>query len=132
MSAQGLGPKRLRQIAMAVGEPIRRGWSHGGYDLGFVTFEHIHGAYNVKTGEWEFDEPAEVMHYYPMCDWLRAGTAWPGACGETAELAVTLPGDAPEPERQRHYDVVCDLEPGHPKRHQCGSLSWARDGEGGV
>lgn len=63
MSAQRLGPRRLRQIAATIGEPVLRGWSHGGYWLGFVTPDHRHGSWNVKSREVEWAGPLDRPCY---------------------------------------------------------------------
>jgi hypothetical protein len=36
-------------------------WSHGGYVFNFVTVDHRHGAWDKKTGRWEFH--GNPMHY---------------------------------------------------------------------
>jgi hypothetical protein len=54
MSAQLLSRRTLNRIARAAGLPeplVVRGWSHGGYWLGFVTWDHHHGVYNTKSRE---------------------------------------------------------------------------------
>lgn len=61
MSAQQLNAKSVRRIARATGLPVIGGWSHGGYNLGFVTEDHRHGVFDKKTGEWWWEEP--VSHY---------------------------------------------------------------------
>lgn len=61
MSAQQLGLRRLRAIERTIGEPVLRGWSHGGYWLGFVTPDHRHGSWNTKSHEVTWGAP--VMHY---------------------------------------------------------------------
>jgi hypothetical protein len=58
-----LGAKALRRIERAVGEPVLRGWSHGGYVMGFVTPDHRHGWWDKKTGKWGMIPDAEVTHY---------------------------------------------------------------------
>jgi hypothetical protein len=63
VSAQMLGAKALRRIERAVGEPVLRGWSHGGYVMGFVTPDHRHGWWDKKTGKWGMIPDAEVTHY---------------------------------------------------------------------
>ena len=63
MGAQVLGPVKTRRIARATGLDITRAWSHGGYVMGFVTPDHRHGWYDLKTGDHGFDDPAEVIHY---------------------------------------------------------------------
>ena len=63
MSAQQLGAKRLRQIERLIGEPVLRGWSHGGYTLGFVTPDHRHGWWDKKTDEWGWHDNTGLIHY---------------------------------------------------------------------
>ena len=71
MSAQRLGPKAIRRIERSVGEPVLRGWSHGGYTMGFVTPDHRHGWWNKVTGEWGWEDPA---FHYSSCAELGAAT----------------------------------------------------------
>lgn len=61
MSAQRLGPRWLRRLSRITGQPVVIGWSHGGYTLGFATDQHRHGAYDQKTGDVTWGEPA--FHY---------------------------------------------------------------------
>lgn len=63
MSAQRLGPKALRRIERTIGEPVLRGWSHGGYTFGFVTPDHRHGWWSKATGEFGWFEPDDDIHY---------------------------------------------------------------------
>jgi hypothetical protein len=61
MSAQRLSDKSIRRIERSTGLPVVRAWAHGGYVFNFVTADHRHGAWDKKTGRWEFhDNP---MHY---------------------------------------------------------------------
>ena len=59
MSANRLGPRKLRKIAAVVGEPIDRAqvWSHvyGGRWAVFVTAGGRKGRIDRHTGEWEWD-----------------------------------------------------------------------------
>lgn len=61
MSAQLLGKKWLRRLTAITGETVVRGWAHGGYIHDFVTEDHRHGSYDLKTGEvaWVWNG----MHY---------------------------------------------------------------------
>lgn len=63
MSVQRLGPRWLRRLSAAVGEPVKLGWGHGGYVHSFVTETHRHGNYDTKTGEitWPVDQDAEHL-----------------------------------------------------------------------
>lgn len=61
MSAQRLGAKATRRIEHAIGEPVLRAWSHGGYTMDFVTPDHRHGWWNKTTGEFGWTE--NPMHY---------------------------------------------------------------------
>lgn len=62
MSAQRIGPKKIRAIERTIGEPVLRGWSHGGYWLGFVTPDHRHGMWNTVSHkvEWGY---GDIGHY---------------------------------------------------------------------
>lgn len=55
MSVQRLGPKKIRLIQRAIGDAgtVFRGWANGGYTLWFVTTDHRHGSYNLKTQTWD-------------------------------------------------------------------------------
>lgn len=56
MSAQVLGARWLRRAHRITGlEPVR-GWSHGGYWLGFVTKDHVHYVVHTSSREWELSE----------------------------------------------------------------------------
>lgn len=63
MSAQRLGPKKIKKVAAATGQDIVMAWSHGGYAFNFVTAEHRHGHWDSKSGEWAFYEDQERAHY---------------------------------------------------------------------
>lgn len=67
MSAQRLGAKKLRKIQGAVGDAavVLRGWSHGGYDFAFVTTDHHHGYYSLRTGAVEWSD--ERNPHYSSC-----------------------------------------------------------------
>ncbi len=67
MSAQHLNAKSVRRLIRATGLDIIRGWSHGGYTLGFVTAEHRHGWFDKKTGEWGYDD---ITMHYTSCEEL--------------------------------------------------------------
>lgn len=69
MSGQQLGPKSLRRIERAVGEPVRRGWSHGGYVFGFVTPDHRHGWWSKRDGSWGWND--DPIHYTSCAEWRR-------------------------------------------------------------
>lgn len=102
MSVQRLGPRWLRRLTAAVGEPVVIGWANGGYVHGFATEQHRHGRYDLKSGTfyWLQDQddvhlsscygeewPPETRAYRPSefgtcrrCghayEWPRAATAW--------------------------------------------------------
>ncbi len=63
MSAQILSAKSTRRVARSTGLDIVRAWGRGGYVFGFVTADHRHGAWDKKTGEWEYTDPGRVLHY---------------------------------------------------------------------
>jgi len=62
MSAQRLGDKKLRRLRRDTGLPIIRAWAHGGYMYDFVTQGHLHGVYDMKTGEWRIYR-SNTLHY---------------------------------------------------------------------
>jgi len=62
VGASILNDKNTRKIARATGLPVIRAWSHGGYKHGFVTAAHVHGMFNVKTGEFRV-YAGRVTHY---------------------------------------------------------------------
>lgn len=63
MSAQILNAKSCRRIERAIGEPVKRGWGHGTYQHNFVTHDHRHGWVDIKTWEFGFTDPDDVIHY---------------------------------------------------------------------
>jgi hypothetical protein len=68
MSAQLLSRRTLNRIARAAGLPeplVVRGWSHGGYWLGFVTWDHHHGVYNTKSHQVVWDSEPGPMRPVP-------------------------------------------------------------------
>jgi hypothetical protein len=69
VSAQNLSARSVRRIERSIGEPVLRGWGHGGYVMGFVTPDHRHGWWDKKTGEVEWS--ANPMHY------SSCWTTWP-------------------------------------------------------
>jgi hypothetical protein len=62
MSAQRLNARNVRRMARITGLPVIRAWSHGGYIFDFVTQGHLHGWYDLKTGEWGI-ETEDITHY---------------------------------------------------------------------
>lgn len=81
MSASPLGARKLRKIEATIGEPVLRGWSHGGYWLGFVTPDHRHGWWNVKSHEveWVAADAPSYTHYTSCLD------TWPDQPTEETE-----------------------------------------------
>lgn len=63
VSAQRLSGRSTRRIARATGLPVIRAWSHGGYSHDFVTAGHLHGWYDLKTGEWGIHSSGRQLHY---------------------------------------------------------------------
>ena len=75
MGLSTLGPRKLRLISRAIGQQVLRGWSNGGYDLGFVTLNHRHGWFNTTSHEWGFDDEYD---WHPMsCHLLFPNTTDP-------------------------------------------------------
>lgn len=72
MSAQILSARSTRRIADATGLDIVRAWGHGTYVHAFVTADHRHGCFDLKSGAWEFDEPQDVRHYTSCVDLFPA------------------------------------------------------------
>lgn len=66
MSAQRLSDRKTRAVARATGQAVVRAWSHGGYTFAFVTTDHRHGAYDTKTGFWQWDP--DPLHYTSCAD----------------------------------------------------------------
>lgn len=54
VSAQRLSARSIRRMERSTGLSIRRAWAHGGYVFNFVTTDHRHGAWDKKTGDWQF------------------------------------------------------------------------------
>jgi hypothetical protein len=79
MSAQRLSAKKLRKIQRAVGDAavVLRGWSHGGYVFPFVTTDHHHGYYDLKTATVEWAESGKRFTCYTSCDELPTFQAGP-------------------------------------------------------
>jgi hypothetical protein len=55
-----LSDRSARRIARSVGLEITRAWGHGSYVHTFVTPEHRHGWYSVKSGEWGWEAEPPV------------------------------------------------------------------------
>jgi hypothetical protein len=62
MSAQRLNARNIRKITATTGLPVIRAWGHGGYTHDFVTAGHLHGWYNLKSGDWGI-QTYRVAHY---------------------------------------------------------------------
>jgi hypothetical protein len=72
MSAQRLGAKKTRWLARQIGMDVVRAWAHGGYTYDFVVVDsepegHLHGWYDLKTGEWGLREPGNRHMHYDTC-----------------------------------------------------------------
>lgn len=76
MSAQRLGPKKVKKVAMATGLDVVMAWSHGGYAFNFVTVGHEHGWWDSKSGKHEFYEDQDHAHY--------------SSCHNITEIPLTL------------------------------------------
>lgn len=62
MSVQRLSSNSIRRIARVIDLPtITRSWSYGGYVMEFATWDHEHGWYDKKTGEWDIDKDARHL-----------------------------------------------------------------------
>jgi len=72
MGSQRLSPRSVRRIAKATGEEIAFAVGHGGMVHEFVTEGHRHGWFNIKSGEWGWDE--DPLHFTSCDRWLRRGT----------------------------------------------------------
>lgn len=70
MSAQRLSDRSRRRIERSTGLTILRAWGHGGYVFAFVTDDHRHGFWDMKTGDWEWQEPPT---HYTSCEELFDG-----------------------------------------------------------
>lgn len=51
MGYQRISPKKTARWARTLELPIIRAWAKGGYDFTFVTDDHRHGRFNIKTLE---------------------------------------------------------------------------------
>ena len=69
MGAQRLADKKLRKIQRAIGDSatVLRGWSHGGYSFPFVTTDHHHGVYDLKTDSVRWVQHGERPWCYTTC-----------------------------------------------------------------
>jgi hypothetical protein len=85
MGAQRLSERKTRKVAAVTGLPVIRAWAHGGYVYDFVTAGHLHGWYDLKTGEWGIE--ATVRTHYNTC---------PPASVTAGEDAL-FPGDVVSP-----------------------------------
>lgn len=119
MGTSPLGGKLTRRIARDIGEPVKRAVGTGGYEFGFVTFDHRHGWWSKRDGSSGYaDNPDEVMHL-SSCRWLFGDQPPPDrVCGVRAVL---------DDGESVAYDVVCTEETGHGGQHRCGSVSWRAD-----
>lgn len=61
MSAQQLSRRSIKRIATSTGLDIVMAWSHGGYEMAFVTADHRHGTWDKKTGGVQF--ATSPVHY---------------------------------------------------------------------
>jgi hypothetical protein len=75
MSAQILNAKSCRRIEETIGEPVLRGWAHGGLWMDFVTHDHRHGSWH-KTSHavtWSVENP---VHYTSCHDLFQDPEDW--------------------------------------------------------
>jgi hypothetical protein len=63
MSTQNVGLRWLNRLSKTTGKNIVRGWAHGGYQLDFVTDDHLHGQYDMKTGKFFYYDEDDTIHY---------------------------------------------------------------------
>lgn len=81
MSAQRLGPRKIRGLEHLVGEPIKMAWvAYPRPWFAFVTPDHRHGLVNRTTGEFTWDDPDDRDQHYTSC---YDGTLFNGP-GDTA------------------------------------------------
>lgn len=69
MGTQLLGAKWLRKLSATTGKTVVRGWAHGGYTHEFITEDHEHGLFDMKTGEVWWVPNEEVIHYTSCERW---------------------------------------------------------------
>ena len=81
MSAQVLNAKSVRRIERTIGEPVLRGWGHGSYSHAFVTPDHRHGWVNIKTWEFGWDDPDNLVHYASCHELFPDPDDWIGVKG---------------------------------------------------
>ena len=72
MSAQRLSEKKTRWLSAQIGIQVVRAWAHGGYTYDFVVADpnparHVHGWYDLKTGEWGLQPWTERGTHYDTC-----------------------------------------------------------------
>jgi hypothetical protein len=75
MGLQSLGPRKVRRLARITGLDIVHAVAGGGYTYGFVTSDHRHGWYEMKTGEWALEDPGDDAD--PYAHWSSCLQRWP-------------------------------------------------------
>ena len=99
MGAQRLSERKTRKIATVTGLPVIRAWAYGGYTYDFVTAGHLHGWYDLKSGEWGIARSVRT-HY---------NTCWPASssAGDDAMFPDGVPPLTPaEQEAVRRFGVL--------------------------
>lgn len=70
MSIQRVGERKRRRLERLIDESIHYAYANGGYSWFFITDDHRHGWYDLKTEEWGWVE--DPVHVHPICGRLTA------------------------------------------------------------
>jgi hypothetical protein len=75
MSWSQLSDKKTKRIASITGLDVIRAWSRGSYKHEFVTADHRHGWFDLKTSEFGLhDEDSLTVSHFTSCEDLFPGT----------------------------------------------------------
>jgi hypothetical protein len=72
MSIQRLSARNLRRLGRLTGLTVVYGYANGGYHHFFITDDHQHGWFDLKTNEWGIESPFEGPHVHPICSQIEA------------------------------------------------------------
>lgn len=71
MGTQPLSDRSVRRIARETGLDLAFGAAHGSYIHQFVTVDHRHGWYDLKTKEWGWND--YIRYHFTTCRRLFSG-----------------------------------------------------------
>ena len=57
MGTQPLSDRTVRRVSRNTGLVLAFGAAHGGYTYSLVTVDHRHAWYDLKSGDWGWDDP---------------------------------------------------------------------------